>query len=55
MKMEAQRVDWESLRTKYDKIMEIVHENYPKTSDIKEFPHGECIQELDKVCITSKI
>ena len=53
--METERVDWQSLTTIYDKIMEIVLENYLKTSDIEEFPHGECIQELHKACITSKI
>ena len=53
--MKAEGADWESLRTKYDKIMEIVHENYPKTGDIEEFPFGECIQELNKALITSKI
>ena len=41
--MEAEEVDQESLRTKYDKIMEIVHEKYPKTGDIEEFSHGECV------------
>ena len=41
--MEAEGVDWGSQGTKYDKIMEIAHKNYPKTSDIGEFPHGECI------------
>ena len=35
--------------------MAIVHEKYPKTGDIEEFPHGECIQELHKARITSKI
>ena len=53
--MEAEGVDWENLRAKYEKIMEIVHENYPKTGDIEEFPHGECIQELHKARITNKI
>ena len=53
--MEAERVDWESLRTKYDITMEIVHENYPKTNGIEEFPHEKCIQELHKAFITSKI
>ena len=48
--MEAEGVEWESLRTKYDKIMEIVHKNYPKTGNIEE-----CIQELHKACITSKV
>ena len=53
--MEAEGVDWESLRTKYDKIMEILHKNYPKTGDIEEFPHGECIQELQhKALIPTK-
>ena len=53
--MEAEGVDWENLRAKHEKIMEIVHENYPKTGDIEEFPHGECIQELHKARITNKI
>ena len=53
--IEAEGVDWENLRAKYEKIMEIVHENYPKTGDIEEFPHGECIQELHKARITNKI
>ena len=53
--MEAAGVDWEGLRTKYDKTMEIVHENYPKTGDIEQFPHGECMQELHKARITNKI
>ena len=35
--------------------MEIVHEKYPKTGDIEKFPHGECMQELQKACIRSKI
>ena len=35
--MEVEGVDWENLRAKYEKIMEIVHENYPKTGDIEEF------------------
>ena len=48
--MEAEGVERESLRTKYDKIMEIVHKNYPKTGNIEE-----CIQELHKACITSKV
>ena len=48
--MEAEGVEQESLRTKYDKIMEIVHKNYPKTGNIEE-----CIQELHKACITSKV
>ena len=48
--MEAERVERESLRTKYDKIMEIVHKNYPKTGNIEE-----CIQELHKACITSEV
>ena len=52
--MEAEGVDWESVRTKYDITMEIVYQNYPKTDDIKEFPRGECIQELHKAFITSK-
>ena len=51
--MEAVRIYWESLRTKYDKIMEIVHENYPKISDIEEFSPGECMQELHKALITT--
>ena len=53
--MKVEGVNWENLRTKYHKIMEIVQENYPKTGDIKEFPYGECIQELHKARITSKI
>ena len=53
--MEAEGVDWENLRAKYEKIMKTVHENYPKTGDIEEFPHGECIQELHKARITNKI
>ena len=53
--METERVDWQSLTTIYDKIMERVLENYLKTSDIEEFSHGECIQELLKARITSKI
>ena len=53
--MEADGVDWESLRTKYDIIMKIVHENYPKTGNGEEFLHGESIQELYKTFITSKI
>ena len=53
--MKAEGVNWENLRTKYHKIMEIVQENYPKTGDIEEFPYGECIQKLHKVRITSKI
>ena len=54
--MEAQGVDWESMtKNKYDKIMETVHKNYPKIGGIKEFPHGECIQELHNAHITSKI
>ena len=52
--MEAEGVDWESGRIKYDKIMEIVHENYPKTGGIEEFPYGEYTQELHKARITSK-
>ena len=48
--MEAEGVERDSLRTKYDKIMEIVHKNYPKTGNIEE-----CIQELHKACITSKV
>ena len=52
--MEAEGVDWESVRTKYDITMEMVYQNYPKTDDIKEFPRGECIQELHKAFITSK-
>ena len=36
--MEAEGVNSESLRTKYDKIMEIVQDNSPKTGDIEEFP-----------------
>ena len=35
--MEAEGVNSESLRTKYDKIMEIVQDNSPKTGDIEEF------------------
>ena len=53
--MKAEGVNWENLRTKYHKIMEIVQENYPKTGDIEEFPYGECIQKLHKARITSKI
>ena len=53
--MEADGVDWESLRTKYDIIMKIVHENYPKTGNGEELLHGESIQELYKTFITSKI
>ena len=52
---EAEGVNCESLRTKYDKIMEVVHENYTKTGDIEESSHGECIQMLHKPRITSKI
>ena len=48
--MEAEGVERESLRTKYDKIMKIVHKNYPKTGNIEE-----CIQELHKAGITSKV
>ena len=36
--MQAEGVNSESLRTKYDKIMEIVQDNSPKTGDIEEFP-----------------
>ena len=53
--MEAKEVDWENLRAKCEKIMEIVHENYAKIGDIEEFPHGECIQELHKARIRNKI
>ena len=48
-------MNWESLRTKYDKIMETVHENYPKTGDIAECPYRECIKELHNARITSKV
>ena len=36
--MEAEGVNSESLRTKYDKIMEIVQDNSLKTGDVEEFP-----------------
>ena len=48
-------MNWESLKTKYNKIIEIVHKNYPKTGDIEEFPYRQCLQELHKARITSKI
>ena len=53
--MDAEGVDWDSLRTKYDIIMKIVHENYPKTGNGEEFLHAESIQELYKAFITNKI
>ena len=53
--MEAEGVDWENLRAKYEKIMEIVHENYPKTGDIEEFPHGECIKSYTKHVLQIKL
>lgn len=50
-KMEAEGVERENLRTKYNKIMEIVHKNSKlKTGNIEE-----CMQELHKACITSKV
>ena len=55
MNIEADGVDWESLRTKYDIIMKIVHEIYSRTGNGEEFLHGESIQELYKAFITSKI
>ena len=33
----------------------LVHEYYPKTGNVEEFPNGECVQELHKACITNKI
>ena len=30
-------MDWESLRTKYDKIMEIVHKTIPKSATLQSF------------------
>ena len=35
--LEAEGVDWESLRTKYDKIMEIVHKTIPKSATLQSF------------------
>ena len=53
--MDAEGVDWESLRTKYDIIMTIVHENYPKTGNGEEFLHAQSIQGLYKAFIINKI
>lgn len=53
--MEAESADCESLRTKYQKIRQILHKNYLKPGDFEEFLHGEHLHKLHKTQITSKI
>ena len=52
--MEAERLDWESLRTIYDKIMEIVHKNYPKPATLKNFRMENVYKSCTKHVLQAK-
>ena len=52
---ENEGIDWESVKTKYEKITVIFHENYPTNDDIENFPRAKEIDTLNKARITSKI
>ena len=47
-------VDWETVKVKYEKT-EIFHENYPKTTDMKDdYPHVNDIDTINKTRVTSR-
>ena len=50
---ESDGIDWESVKTKYEKITVTFHENYPKNEN-EDFPHAKNIGILNKARVNSK-
>lgn len=51
---DAQAKDWESIKNKYDNIMEIMHKFYTKEPD-EDFPRSKNLHDLNRAGITSKL
>ena len=53
---DAEGIDWESCRTKYEKIMNIFLEIYQKNKDDEEnYPRAKSLELLNRTRITSKL